>query len=322
VLRRKSRCVRREIISLRRGLRFCPRKRPIIRRALARPFAPAHMQKPIHARLPDAIHSLLGIRAAGICVPLWAVVVEEGMYRLRAAGEWRFSRVRCAGAAVVLLVLWALFGGVHGGAQTATPGLSVSEIVQRLVERNRERVEWLRHYTGKRHYHLVYRGFPSGREATMDVEVAFDAPSKKTFTVTSESGSKMLADRVFRRLIDSEKEATLDPARSALTPENYAFDLDGVEGRDYVLRVTPRGDNKYLYRGKIWVDAEDFAVSRIDAEPAKNPSFWIKKTEIHHRYGKVGEFWLPMQNQTETKTRLGGVADLTIDYSDYVVAER
>ena len=63
-------------------------------------------------------------------------------------------------------------------------------------------------------------------------------------------------------------------------------------------------DNKYLYR-KNWVDAADFAISQIEAEPAKNPSFWIKKTEIHHRYGKLGEFWLPLRNWNRDQDAAG-----------------
>ena len=40
---------------------------------------------------------------------------------------------------------------------------------------------------------------------------------------------------------------------------------------------------------------------RIEAEPAKNPSFWIKKTDIHHEYVKVGDFWLPADNKSVSK---------------------
>ena len=54
--------------------------------------------------------------------------------------------------------------------------------------------------------------------------------------------------------------------------------------------------NKFLYRGKIWVDAKDFAVVRIEGEPAKNPSIWIKKTEIAHLPVKVDNFGFPRKN--------------------------
>ncbi len=74
-----------------------------------------------------------------------------------------------------------------------------------------------------------------------------------------------------------------------------------------------------LFRGTIWVDAEDFAVMKVDAQPAQNPSFWIRNAEIHHSYAKVGEFWLPGSTRSETRVRLGGVATLTIEYAGYQV---
>ena len=64
----------------------------------------------------------------------------------------------------------------------------------------------------------------------------------------------------------------------ALNHDNYNFSFVGREktptGFVYILAVEPRTQNKLLYRGRIWVDATDFAVMRIEAEPAKNPSFW------------------------------------------------
>ncbi len=71
---------------------------------------------------------------------------------------------------------------------------------------------------------------------------------------------------------------------------------ESKDGRNcYVLEVTPKRKNKYLYNGKIWVDAKDFAVTHVEARPAVNPSFWISGTDIEHRYEKVGDFWLPQK---------------------------
>ena len=106
-----------------------------------------------------------------------------------------------------------------------------------------------------------------------------------------------------------------------MSPENYTFHFEGTEviadQKLYIFRVKPRVSRKFLYRGKIWVDAKDYAVARIEAEPAQNPTFWIKKIEIHHLYSKSGDFWLPKRNSSETKTRTGGTAILTIDYGEY-----
>jgi hypothetical protein len=91
-------------------------------------------------------------------------------------------------------------------------------------------------------------------------------------------------------------------------------------GSQYVLTVEPKNKSKYLYRGKVWIDGTDFAVTRIDAEPAQNPSFWTKKNDIHHEYTKVGDFWLPKRNESVSYIRLGGRATLTIDYDNYRVS--
>jgi hypothetical protein len=81
----------------------------------------------------------------------------------------------------------------------------------------------------------------------------------------------------------------------------------------------PVTDSKFLYRGRIWVDAADFALTRIKAEPAKNPSFWIQRPQITFSSTKTGDFWLPTSNRSETKVRVGGTAVFTIDYGTYQI---
>lgn len=67
------------------------------------------------------------------------------------------------------------------------------------------------------------------------------------------------------------------------------------------------------------MDAEDFVVVRLQAEPAKNPSFRIKNTEVEQAYIKVNDFWLPARNRSVSAIRLGGHAELTIEYMDYEI---
>jgi hypothetical protein len=192
-----------------------------------------------------------------------------------------------------------------------------------MEDRNKERSERLRHYISVRHYHVEYHGFPVTIAASMDVEATYDAPSSKSFRVLSQMGSGLLIDRVLKKLLKSEQEAARDQSRTALTTENYTFGLVGSEVSDgrrhYILQVEPKGDRKLLYRGRIWVDGNDYAVERIEAAPAQNPSLWIRKTEIHHVYSKIGDFWLPQQNKSETKVSIGGTAVLTIEYGAYRV---
>ena len=64
----------------------------------------------------------------------------------------------------------------------------------------------------------------------------------------------------------------------------------------YVLEITPQRKESYLFRGRIWVDAEDYALVRAEGNPAKNPSFWTRKSHFVRRYEKHGQFWLPSMN--------------------------
>jgi outer membrane lipoprotein-sorting protein len=226
----------------------------------------------------------------------------------------------------LVLIGSALMARAH--AQTANHDLDVDEIVTQMEQRNQQRAESLKKYSSIRLYHVEYSGFGGHKEAEMQVKATFESPDRKDFQITSESGSKMLLGRVLHRLLQSEKEATNaeNHRLTSLTTENYEFALAGQEqleeGPAYVLQVVPKRNDKYLYRGKIWVDEREFAVVRIEAEPAKNPSFWTRQTSIEHRYKKVGEFWLPEHNQSISATRFGGKSVLTIEYQDYEVNEK
>jgi hypothetical protein len=135
----------------------------------------------------------------------------------------------------------------------------------------------------------------------------------------------MIFDKVFKRLLQAEQEALGAEAqkRTALNRDNYDFTLVGYDSTSsssmYVLSVKPRTTDRFLYRGQIWVDAKDFAVIRLNAKPAKNPSFWTKNSKIEETYTKVSDFWLPERNHSVTAIRFGGRAELTIQYMNYQI---
>lgn len=190
---------------------------------------------------------------------------------------------------------------------------------------NAVRSRALRGYRGKRVYHLDYRGIFGSHDAALQVEATYTAPDRKNFKVISETGSKLLINHVLLKLLSSEQEAQEEQNRRELemSPRNYDFTSAGIEhtssGDFYVLAVSPKNKSKYLYRGKLWVDARDFAVVRMQGEPAKNPSLWVSHTEIEYQWAKIAGFWLPVHNKSETQVRMGGKATLTIDYSDYQI---
>jgi MucB/RseB N-terminal domain len=223
-------------------------------------------------------------------------------------------------------VLFAFAAELAGPAHAATgvpESLTPAQIVERMQQHNQAQKGELKAYKALRHYVAEYQGFSTKIEGKMDVEVNYDAVTGKSFRIVSQSGSHLLCEKVLKRAVESEKEASQDQGSTALTQANYRFRLAGSEsvaGRPaYILDVEPVTASKFLYRGKIWVDAADFAVVKMETEPAKSPSFWIARTLVHYTSAKTDGFWLPQQVRSETKVRIGGTAVLTIDYGSYAV---
>jgi hypothetical protein len=100
---------------------------------------------------------------------------------------------------------------------------------------------------------------------------------------------------------------------------NYQFKFLGLDEtvRAYVFEVEPRTGNKYLFRGKIWVNAGKYAIQRTEGEPARSPSFWVLRTHFVHEYADFGGFWFPVRHRTDVDLRLFGKSTLEIDYYDY-----
>jgi hypothetical protein len=205
----------------------------------------------------------------------------------------------------------------------ALANLTASEIVQQVQRHNQARLDQLRQYKALRHYAVEYKGFAHTIDAMMDVEISYDAATGKSFRIVSQTGSNLLCDKVLKKAVDSEREASQDKASAALNETNYRFSLlrtDTVDGRPaYMLHEEPLKEGKFLSRGKIWIDAEDFAVVKMETEPAKSPSFFISRTSISTSSVKTDGFWLPGKTRSETKVRIGGTAVLTIDYGTYQV---
>ena len=232
---------------------------------------------------------------------------------------------------IASLLLLILVWPARAHAQSTNPqevighGLNLSQVMDKLVEKNAERADALQKYQSRRFYSMDYTGFPTSLHAEMVVDMIYDAPATKQFKIVSQSGSQWIIERILKRLLDAELESMSEEnrARVALNPSNY--DFSGLEHQDapdncsYIVAVQPKIPNKLLYRGLIWVDSKDFAVCRIEAEPSKNPSFWIKKTVIHHSYLKIGDFWLPSKNESVSAVRGGGRAVLIIKYQNYEI---
>ena len=206
----------------------------------------------------------------------------------------------------------------------STPArLTTDDIIAKMLERNRLRSEALHRYSGLRTYEIKNSEGKLAAQAV--VRVTYEAPDRKSFDKISEKGSGIVRHLVFDRLIKSESETTSGREHhdSAITTVNYTFALAGEEDigqyHCFVLEATPRRHDKYLFEGRIWVDAQDFAIVQIAGHPAKKPSFWVNSADFVRQYQKIDGFWLPYRDETSVEVRLYGRKTFTIDHRQYSI---
>jgi outer membrane lipoprotein-sorting protein len=207
--------------------------------------------------------------------------------------------------------------------QPSAPRMTGDELFAKLVEHNRARDLRLHTYSAVRKYEVTNdKGKVYARET---VQVDYQAPDHKTFVTESEEGSKLVRDMVFKRLIESESETSSGRAHrdSSIRPANYQFNLLGEQDvgpyHCLVAEAIPLRKDKYLFEGKIWIDAEDFGIVRIAGHPAKPLSFWINRADFVRQFQKIGGFWLPAEDDTTVHVRLYGKKIFTIEHREYVI---
>jgi len=206
---------------------------------------------------------------------------------------------------------------------SALSGLTGDEVIAKMLERNRIRNEQLQRYSVVRTYEI--RNLEGKLAAQAVVRVEYRAPDKKTFSKTSEKGSGIVRHLVFDRLIQSESETSSgrEHHNSAITTANYTFTLAGEEEvgpyHCFVLEAAPKSKEKYLFEGKLWVDAQDFAIVKIAGHPAKKPSFWIKRADFVRQYQRIDGFWLPYRDETSVEVKIYGRRVFTVDHQEYVI---
>ena len=206
-------------------------------------------------------------------------------------------------------------------AQTSVSLPSSNDVVARMMQFDAQRQSELVGYTATRRYVAVNRK----RRAEMVVRITCSSDGAKQFSIVSEQGSSAIRKHVFYKLLNEEAEASRRGTRNStrLTPENYDFQLIGQEalatGPTYVLAIKPKAANKYLIDGKIWVNANDYAIVRIEGQPAKSPSFWVSSVHFVHTYQKVNQFWFASSTRTTSHIFIFGDSELTIENSEYAL---
>lgn len=148
-----------------------------------------------------------------------------------------------------------------------------------------------------------------GAAAWMDAWTEASPSGGFRYEIAAEGGSGSIRKRVFRAALAAEQKmwASGDPARAALTADNYVFEERGVSTDDLAqLAVTPRRKDVLLITGLVFVNRDDGDMVRVEGRLSKTPSFWTRRVDVMRRYERIGGVRVPVAIDSVAQVLIAG----------------
>jgi outer membrane lipoprotein-sorting protein len=191
--------------------------------------------------------------------------------------------------------------------ESVTPDLNI--ILSRMEQAQVESHAHMSPYSVTREYKFFGDDRQHAKSQVL-AKVDFAPPDEKNYTIEQSSGSGQ-GEKITRKVLDHEKQMTKGASSSGvLNRENYDFALlrcEPINGRRaYVLQLLPKRNEKNLIKGLAWVDAETFHPLKVEGEPMKSPSWWVKSVKYSFTFGPVADMWLQTGMQADANVRLLG----------------
>jgi outer membrane lipoprotein-sorting protein len=190
--------------------------------------------------------------------------------------------------------------------QTATPDLS--SILSHMEQAQAESHAHMSPYSVTREYKFFGDDQQHAKSQVL-AKVDFAPPDQKNYTIEQASGSGQ-GEKITRKVLDHEKQMTKGDESGALNRENYDFEFVRSESfnghRAYVLQLLPKRNEKNLIKGLAWVDAQTFHPLKVEGEPMKSPSWWVKSVKYSFTFGQVADMWLQTGMEADANVRLLG----------------
>lgn len=140
-------------------------------------------------------------------------------------------------------------------------------------------------------------------------ELTFIPPYLKSYAIQHANGTH-IGETIVRRMLEGQMAFAKDSGSTDISRDNYDFRLireEDVNGHNcYVLELLPRRKAKNLLHGNIWVDASTYLLQRVEGEPAKSSSWWLKDVRIVLLFGYVGEMWMQTSSESTADVRIVG----------------
>jgi hypothetical protein len=140
-------------------------------------------------------------------------------------------------------------------------------------------------------------------------ELRFVPPYLKSYAIRRANGTH-IGETIVRRMLEGQMTFAKDSGSTDISQNNYDFRFlreEDVNGRRcYVLELLPRRKAKNLLHGNIWVDANTYLIHRIEGEPVKSSSWWLRDVRIVLLFGYVGEMWMQTSSESTADVRIAG----------------
>jgi hypothetical protein len=214
-------------------------------------------------------------------------------------------------------------------AQTANITPTIEVIIAGMAQARAENQARFRAYVVTRDYKLFGKEKAKTKVHLM-ADISFVPPATKKYSIQKTDGAGF-GETIVRRMLISEVEIAKDYPSTDFSPDNYdlRFIHEGNIGGQpcYVLELLPKRKSKNLLHGKIWVDAGTYLPRRIEGEPAKTPSWWLRSLRIELEYSEVGGMWLQTTLEATAIVRILGphtiiARDVKYQLSDLLVTAR
>jgi hypothetical protein len=210
-------------------------------------------------------------------------------------------------AALMVVFLLVQIRAMAAEQAVANDHPDLATIIRRMSEAQSENHARIKAYSVTREYRIF--GADAERPRTQVVaKVNFLPPNQKSYDLDQSTGG--MGEKIVRRILDHEVDATRDPKDLMVDAQNYDFAYMGNENVAgmpcYKLKIDPKHDRKDLLKAVIWVDKDTYRLVKMDGEPAKSPSFWVKDVHLVLYFNEVAGMWLQTGTRALAKTRFGG----------------
>ena len=163
----------------------------------------------------------------------------------------------------------------------------------------------------------------SAQQGEFELQRKFEAPHTLQFTPVHYTGDGFVKNNVITRLLQTEVDHVQkdDPSQTAINLANYKFSYRGLSRVNdravHVYQVKPHKKRPGLFKGRVYLDAHNGSLVRVEGSVVKSPSFFVKHIDFWQDYTDVQSFTLPVHIHSVAKARIVGRTIVDIVHRDY-----